>query len=429
MDRLKSRQSYEGAGLFSKQQYGTPTRNRARVVIALLASLLVICSGVQSGAAVPKDSDDDRMPNAWEESTGLNPHRANAKADPDQDGLKNLAEYRHDTLPKQSDTDQDGLVDGAEVLGYQTDPHNIDSDTDSLTDGVEVTQYGTNPAKEDSDSDDLWDGDEVLKYFTDPNRNNRSIHGSITNAGHRGANAWAPENTIASFDLGTKLGAEILELDVVKTSDGQLVVMHDLTLDRTARGPSQDCTGTVASKTFEQLMNCDVGSWFNDAHPDLADPSYDGQRIPTLDQVFERYGPNMRYYVELKVAGEEQDALRLISQDNQKNVVLCAFSESILRTVRKLDANIPIQKIFDDSTSRDLRNSLATTAQYANSIAPYYGDVDADLIGDAHARGLKVIPYTVDDPSDMSRLWQLGTDGLITDYPNRLNTLIENSGA
>ena len=115
---------------------------------------------------------------------------------------------------------------------------------------------------------------------------------------HRGASAYAPEHTFAAYDLALAQGADYIEQDLQLTADGVLVALHDDTLDRTAQGPADSCTGPVTTKTLAQLRECDVGSWFNDAHPDLADPAYVGLRIPTMGEVVERYGPDVRYYVE-----------------------------------------------------------------------------------------------------------------------------------
>ncbi|MBP7630999.1 MAG: hypothetical protein KA758_11150, partial [Acidimicrobiales bacterium] len=99
---------------------------------------------------------------------------------------------------------------------------------------------------------------------------------------HRGASGLAPEHTFAAYDLAVEQGADFIEHDLQLTADGVLVVVHDATLDRTARGPAESCTGPVATKTLAQLRQCDVGSWFNEANPALAKPEYEGLPIPTL---------------------------------------------------------------------------------------------------------------------------------------------------
>src|ERR671916_500502 len=117
-----------------------------------------------------------------------------------------------------------------------------------------------------------------------------SADAPVLNIGHRGASGYAPEHTFAAYDLALKLGADYIEQDLQMTKDGVLVVLHDDTLDRTATGPARNCTGLVIEKTLAQLKTCEVGRWFNRAYPLYARPEYAGMRIPTLEEVFQRYG-------------------------------------------------------------------------------------------------------------------------------------------
>src|ERR671920_453189 len=126
----------------------------------------------------------------------------------------------------------------------------------------------------------------------------------VLNIGHRGASGYAPEHTFASYDLALRMGADYIEQDLQMTKAGVLVVMHDETLDRTARPTAEsqpgDCTGLVREKTLAQIKTCDVGSWFNEAYPQYANPDYVGLQIPTLEEVFQRYGKRVNYYIETK---------------------------------------------------------------------------------------------------------------------------------
>lgn len=126
----------------------------------------------------------------------------------------------------------------------------------------------------------------------------------VLNIGHRGASGYAPEHTFASYDLARKLGADYIEQDLQLTKDGVLVVLHDATLDRTARPTEEsepgDCTGLVIEKTLEQIKTCEVGSWFNEECPQYAKNEYVGLEIPTLEEVFQRYRKSVNYYIETK---------------------------------------------------------------------------------------------------------------------------------
>ena len=114
---------------------------------------------------------------------------------------------------------------------------------------------------------------------------------------HRGASAEAAEHTLAAYDLALAQGAHYIEQDLQLTRDGVLVALHDPTLDRTARGPREHCTGLVIEKTVAQLRRCDVGRWFNERYPAEARAEYVGLRIPTLAEVLARYGRRARYYI------------------------------------------------------------------------------------------------------------------------------------
>src|SRR5918998_1371267 len=129
-----------------------------------------------------------------------------------------------------------------------------------------------------------------------------SADAPVLNIGHRGASGYAPEHTFAAYDLALKLGADYIEQDLQMTKDGVLVVLHDDTLYRTARPTAEsapgDCSGLVIEKILEQIKTCEVGSWFNETYPQYADPSYVGLEIPTLEEVFQRYGKSVNYYIE-----------------------------------------------------------------------------------------------------------------------------------
>src|SRR5919112_4683734 len=136
----------------------------------------------------------------------------------------------------------------------------------------------------------------------------------VLNIGHRGASGYAREHTIPSYDLALEQGADYAEIDLQMTKDGVLVAMHDDTLDRTADAPEgvpkRFCSGPVIKRTLEQIKQCDVGSWFS--------PDYAGQQIPTLEEIFQRYGTSVNYYIETKnpeaAPGMEEELLRLMEE-------------------------------------------------------------------------------------------------------------------
>ena len=253
---------------------------------------------------------------------------------------------------------------------------------------------------------------------------------------HRGASGSAPEHTFAAYDRALDLGADYIELDLQQTSDGALVALHDETLERTARGPAEHCAGPVRTKTLAQLTTCDVGSWFNDAHPRYARPEYAGLRIPTLEEVFRRYGDRANYYIETK-SPERADRMeeRLVALLDRhglrapavarRQVLIQSFSPASLRRVHALDPALPLIQLFSGAeTSRAIQDGLEQVAGYAVGIGPSKDDVDAALVAAARARCLAVHPYTVNERAEMARLVALGVDGMFTDFPRELREVV-----
>ncbi len=258
---------------------------------------------------------------------------------------------------------------------------------------------------------------------------------------HRGTSGLAPEHTFAAYDLALEQGADFIEQDLQLTADGVLVVLHDDTLDRTARGPADSCTGPVATKTLEQLRLCDVGSWFNEANPALARPEDVGLTIPTLAEVVARYGTDVRYYIETKSPeaqpGMEQDLLAVLddagltgtgaadgSADGSRAdlatapVVIQSFSADSLRLVHDLRPDLPLVQLVSVGAEDPLGpDRLDDIAGYAVGIGPLSALVDATVVAAAHDRCLAVHPWTVDDRAELARLFDLGVDGVFTNLP------------
>jgi glycerophosphoryl diester phosphodiesterase len=275
-----------------------------------------------------------------------------------------------------------------------------------------------------------------------PPRTSSASAAAVLTVGHRGASGHAPEHTVAAYDLALGMGADYIEQDLQLTSDGVLVALHDLTLDRTARGPAENCTGLVIEKTLAQLRTCDVGSWFNEAFPGRARPEYAGLRIPTLDELFRRYGHRARYYVETKnpeeAPGMEEALLRLMDRyelrapaAHRRQVLIQSFSAASLQKIHALDPSLPLVQLFGGpaGTSALVRAELDAVRRYAVGIGPPRGAVDAALVAAAHARCLDVHPYTVNESREMASLVALGVDGMFTNFPDRLAAVLGRTGS
>ena len=263
---------------------------------------------------------------------------------------------------------------------------------------------------------------------------------TVLNIGHRGASGYAPEHTIPAYDLALEMGADYIEIDLQMTKDGVLVAMHDDTLDRTADAPEgvpkRFCSGPVIKRTLEQIKMCDAGSWFNEAYPQYASEEYVGLQIPTLEEIFQRYGTSVNYYIETKnpeaAPGMEEELLRLMEEYNliepaaqDWQVLIQSFSAESLMKIHGMNSSLPLIQLYSSTeTSESIQASLAQVSTYAVGIGPSMTDVDAALVEAAHALCLDVHPYTVNETADMQAMIDLGVDGMFTNFPDRLDALL-----
>ena len=271
---------------------------------------------------------------------------------------------------------------------------------------------------------------------------------------HRGASAYLPEHTFAAWDRAIELGADYIEQDLQMTADGVLVVLHDDTLDRVARGPADDCTGPVSEKTLARLRRCEVSSWKVEAlrmagetqrAAELA--ALPPQRIPTLQEVFDRYGSDgsVRYYIEIKgpedAPGMEIELLRVLRESgldgpawSDRTVIVQSFSSSSLRLLSEIAPDLPLVQLGDAgledpdgagaSGDRRTGDAMARIAEYAVGWGPSHRMVTPERLAAAHAENLVVHPYTVNDPDRMLELLGMGVDGMFTDVPGQLLGLL-----
>lgn len=253
--------------------------------------------------------------------------------------------------------------------------------------------------------------------------------------GHRGASGTAPEHTIAAYDRALAFGADYIEQDLQMTRDSVLVVMHDPTLDRTMRGAPADCKGRVIDKTLAQIKQCDAGLWFNERYPQLAKPEFLGQRVLTLEELFQRYGDSTNYYIETKnpedAPGMERRMIALIRQYTlgpkiapRGRVVIQSFSEPSLRLVHELAPKLPLVQLIEKRPVGDLDAAFARIGSYAEGVGPDKRLIDAEWMKAAHAHCLAVHPYTVNETEEMRRLLALGVDGMFTNFADRMRALV-----
>jgi glycerophosphoryl diester phosphodiesterase len=260
----------------------------------------------------------------------------------------------------------------------------------------------------------------------------------VLNIGHRGASGLAPEHTFPAYDLALKQGANYIEQDLQLTADGVLVVLHDETLDRTARPTEEaspgDCTGLVRTKTLAQIKTCEVGSWFNETYPQYAKPGYVGLEIPTLEQVFKRYGKSTNYYIETKspaAAVMEEELLRLMGKYDllrpaarHWRVLIQSFSPDSLQKLHASAPELPLIQLYTRSDSQTIQATLDAARTYAVGIGPAKDNVDASLVAAAHNCCLDIHPYTVSEKVGCRTSSPSGWTALFTNFPMRLDEVL-----
>jgi glycerophosphoryl diester phosphodiesterase len=256
----------------------------------------------------------------------------------------------------------------------------------------------------------------------------------FVNIGHRGASALAPEHTTLAYDIAVHGGAHFLELDVQMTQDEHLVVLHDPCVDRIARVAGRPSSGLIRAMDLADLKSLDVGSWFNELYPELACDDYVGLSVLTLDEVFVRYRHCARFCLELKHPAPGIEGLVIESLARHEldrpirgdwRVLLMSLDEEVLPRIHCLDMRLPcIQLFLELGATDEVAERLGRAAEYALGIGPYHREVDELLVRAAHAMDLGVYPYTVNEVTEMCLLIDLGVDGLVTDMPDRLYSLL-----
>lgn len=246
---------------------------------------------------------------------------------------------------------------------------------------------------------------------------------------HRGASGYAPENTIPAFEQALDMKSDYIELDIQLTKDLVPVVIHDGTVNRTTNGK-----GYVKDYTLEQLMTLDAGSWFNEKYPMFAREIYAGLRIPTLDQVFERFGKEVAYMIEIKDPNLNSNIESVLNEhilkyDLTDYVSIHSFSEASLRRFHAINASIPLYQIvwYDFSVYKISESYINRLKTYAVGISPNFQKINAGYVAQVKNSGLKIFPYTVNYQVNMDKAVLWGVDGVHTNFPDRFSEVIKNN--
>jgi glycerophosphoryl diester phosphodiesterase len=283
---------------------------------------------------------------------------------------------------------------------------------------------------------------------------------------HRGGRGLTPESTLAGFRNAIALGVATLETDLAVTKDDVLVLSHEPHLNPDlVRGPDgkwlEGAGPMIHSLTLAELKTYDIGrlnpaTRYGQQFP--AQTPHDGERFPTLAELYAMAGPGVRFNIETKIdptkpdqtvdpahfAKLTVDAIRAAKMQRRTTIQsfdwrtlveakrLAPEIETVCLTIESRDMNTVSPSPSPWLAGLDAKNagSIQQLARMAGCSAwsPFWRNVTAATVVEAHALGLKVIPWTVNDPAEMKRLIDLKVDGLITDYPDRGMTVLGEKG-
>jgi glycerophosphoryl diester phosphodiesterase len=225
----------------------------------------------------------------------------------------------------------------------------------------------------------------------------------ILNIGHRGAKGHTAENTLASFEKALSLGADGIELDVHMSADGEIIVIHDETVDRTTNGK-----GRVRDLSLSQLRHLKIDGQIN---------------IPTLWETIDFIPKNKLINIELKVKIAAKPVMHLIEKcvaedrNDYKQFLVSSFDWVALKEIREANPNIPLGVLTETNLELTIGFSQSIKAE---TIHPYFHLLTAENTKQMQEMGFGVFPWTVNEVEDLECLKSFDVDGIITDFPDRL---------
>lgn len=228
---------------------------------------------------------------------------------------------------------------------------------------------------------------------------------------HRGASAHAPENTLSAFKLAIEHGADAIELDAKLSADGEVVVIHDQTVDRTTNGH-----GAVGKLKLDELKSLDAGIRFGS--------EFSGERIPTLVEVFETVGQQLFINIELTNYASPNDGLvdrvvELVKRFHlEDRILFSSFHARNLARAGSLLPEVPCGMLAAEGWAGWVARSAIRRRAAPHALHPYFTDVSRALVEKNHGWNRRIFVWTVNDNQEMIRLFNLGVDGIFTDDPH-----------
>lgn len=241
---------------------------------------------------------------------------------------------------------------------------------------------------------------------------------------HRGFSSRAPENTVAAINLAMESGVDMIEVDIAQSRDQIPVLFHDELLDRTSNG-----SGLVKKHSISRLRKLDAGSWFS--------KSYSNEKIPSLEEVIAMVDGRTRLLLEVKKGNtyypniEENIAAILKSHSAEDWCIIQSFDNNVLRTFRErfptltlhklVTGNIPVVPLHIDNR---IRLGNIYRYKHVSSINVNHRLLNGRKVRRIQKRGQMVYAWTVNEEEDMKRMIRIGVNGIITDYPDLLKSIL-----
>jgi len=224
---------------------------------------------------------------------------------------------------------------------------------------------------------------------------------NVLKISHRGANAYEPENTLRAIKRALGYAVDMVEVDVRETKDGQIVVIHDETLERTTNG-----RGYVHQMSFSELRKLDAGK---------------GERIPTLQEVIDLVKGRVGLVVELKDPRTTDKVAKILAENNfVDQTLVTSFIHSAVKRIKELNLQLKTGVIF---RSAPIKPSQLALDANANALFPYHKYVTIRMVEDAHSNQLTVNVWTVDTREEIENCVRMGVDGVVTNKPDLFRSL------
>lgn len=228
---------------------------------------------------------------------------------------------------------------------------------------------------------------------------------------HRGASGYAPENTMSAFTTAIIMGSNYIELDAQETSDGEIIILHDNTLERTT-----GINKNIWEVSYSEIKNLDAGYWFNE--------KFKNEPIPKLSDVINNVNGKIKLNIELKTNGHEKKLAEKVvkiveTMKFTSDCILTSFDFSQIRRVKELNPNIKVGYIL-----KSLPENIDVFKSDIEILSVHYNLVNNEFMEKAIKNNKEVHVWTVNDEDEMKRIIDLGVNNIITNYPDKLKEIL-----